>query len=151
MESVALPNRAPRLLLAGRDVSIMARLEGNKPNFGAILIGAVIFALVAGGLFFAFRSAPDDNAQNSVVGNAAVSTATNATSDVTLTDAPDAPGNALTTILTPIPTATPAPQITSTPLPTDNANAVAAPLPSSIAPAATPATANNLAQNSAAP
>ena len=91
--------------------SFMARLEGKKPNAGAIIIGAIIFSLVAAGLFFAFRPVPeptDAGLSNSTSAtnedNGGSSSDANATSD-NATDGESS--NSLTTILTPLPLATP--------------------------------------------
>ena len=62
----------------------MARLEGDKPNTRALIIGAVVFALVAGGLFLAFRGVP----------NSADNAPTNA--DANSTDTASSDGNAPT-------------------------------------------------------
>lgn len=108
---------APRLLLAFDRASLiaprslMARLEGKKPDAGAIIIGAVIFTLIAAGLFFAFRPVPEPTD----AGLSNSTSATNEASDSTSSDmkAMDATNrestNSLTTILTPLPMATPAP------------------------------------------
>ncbi len=85
----------------------MARLEGKNPNVGAIITSAIIFALVAGGLFFAFVPVPeptDAGITNSVApdveqNSAESSGSANATNSE----------NTLVTILTPLPTATEAP------------------------------------------
>lgn len=100
---------------------IMARLEGKKPNAGAIIIGAIIFALIAAGLFFAFRPVPEPT--DAGLSNSTESTPTEASSaSNAITDESD---NSLTTILTPLPLATPTfapfPQATpDTTAPTDN-------------------------------
>ena len=109
---------------------IMARLEGNKPNTGAILIGAIIFSLVAAGLFFAFKNPaqPDENAPQNAVSTSAPESAPDA-ADNTSADAtsdPNASGdssNSLSTILTPIPTATVAPPSTDNSAPANAATA----------------------------
>ena len=102
----------------------MTRLEGQKPNTGAIIIGAVIFALIAAGLFFAFRPVPEptdaglsnsaDSANSAADANAAADSANSAAdanaADANATDAnatSDESANSLTTILTPLPLATP--------------------------------------------
>lgn len=126
----------------------MARLEGNKPNMGAIITGAIIVALVAGGIFFAFRGVPDD-AENTPANAATVSSDSSASTDsnATQTDAATEAGNALTTILTPLPTAT----MAATPTPVSNSVAVPDANAVTAAPAPTPANVNNLATNSTAP
>ena len=104
----------------------MARLEGKKPNAGAIIIGAIIFSLVAAGLFFAFKtpSQPDEsapkNAASASTPDAADNSApadANANSD---SNSGGDAGNDLSTILTPIPTATVAPMAADNAV-TDNA------------------------------
>lgn len=123
----------------------MTRLEGKKPNAGAIIIGAIIFALIAAGLFFAFRSVPEptdaglSNAADSTNKAGGASSDANSASNAT----GDESSNSLTTILTPLPMATPATPISPT-APTDNAtnstaNSVVAPKPDGVATdAATP-------------
>ena len=149
----------------------MARLQGNKPNVATILIGTAIFALIAAGLFFAFRPVPeptDAATSNSTIENSATgetstnesggassdtNSTSNATSDNSDNSASDNSQNSATTILTPLPLATPAltgaPATAATPqtnatstgaatpaTPTDNSalaplsNSVAAPTPS---------------------
>ena len=81
----------------------MARLDGQKPNVGAIILSAVIFALVAGGLFFAFRPVPEPT--DAGLSNSAKVEPTQSETNAT----GEGSGNSLATILTPLPTATPIP------------------------------------------
>ena len=119
----------------------MARLEGKNPNVGAIVIGAVIFALVAGGLFFAFRPVPEPT-------NAGITNSVAPDIEQNSADSSDAANtanseNSLTTILTPIPTATEEP---------DAATNSVAPATSATATAdAAPATTNATPLASASP
>ena len=107
----------------------MTRLEGKKTNLSAILVGAVIFILVAAGLYLAFRPvrepADASNAVQTIVaddtGAAQNQTDTsNGASSNSLTDnsATDNSANAqsATEILTPLPTASAAPTATSAPV-----------------------------------
>ncbi len=111
----------------------MSRLEGKQPNASAIIIGAVIFSLVAAGLFFAFRPVPEPT--DAGLSNSAPPSESSAPSPASEAEAEatSAAGseNSLTTILTPLPEATP----TQAPAPTELTTPESAP---TIQPAATP-------------
>ena len=116
----------------------MARLEGKKPNAGAIIIGAIIFSLAAAGLFFAFRPVPEPT--DAGLSNSAPAES----SSENTTDANAAGGdssNSLSTILTPLPLATPTVAPTATAdnsaMPSDNSASVE---PAATAPVAATAT-----------
>ena len=79
----------------------MARLEGKKSNVGAIITSAIIFALVAGGLFFAFYPVPEPT--NAGITN---SVAPDAEQKSVVSSNSGNSENGLATILTPLPTAT---------------------------------------------
>ena len=142
-----------RFLLSGTAFALvnfaMARLEGKQPNVGAIIIGAIIFALIAAGLFLAFRPVPeptDAGTNNSAPPTESASSDANSTANAT-SESGDNSQNSLTTILTPLPTATQAPTPPSTAnsansaSPGDNANnAVAAPAQTPLAEATASAT-----------
>lgn len=121
----------------------MARLEGKKPNVGAIIISAVIFALVAGGLFFAFAPIPEPTDASLTNSAAPVDDSSNSTAS----DSANATNseNSLTTILTPIPTATEAPTLAtnsvSTPAPNEAPNGLSNAAPAT--PMANAATSNS--------
>lgn len=109
-------------------LSFMTRLEGQKPNAGAIIIGAIIFSLIAAGLFFAFRPVPEPT--DAGLSNSAdtAETAENSVADADATTRNDESANSLATILTPLPLATPAvvPAATPAVVPTNDSAATPA-------------------------
>ena len=118
----------------------MTRLDGKKPNAGAIIVAAVIFALMAGGLFFAFRPVPEPT--DAGLGNSAAPATGGDTANAASNATSDNGDNSLTTILTPLPEATAKPSARATdttdanPANATKANSQATPTAPSAAPEA---------------